>query len=68
MSVPWTETIPGLNLAIRRNIKEHSFHFIAEMFKEETYEGFYVDSAHYGDRGNRRIAQVIADDVKNTEP
>jgi hypothetical protein len=59
------ENIPSVNLAVRQTIKNSSFHFVADMFKDEAFDDIYVDGAHYGDRGNRMVAQVIADGLKN---
>jgi len=59
------ENIPSVNLRVRQTINNRSFHFVADMFKEEAFDDIYVDGDHYGDRGNRMIAQVIADGLKN---
>jgi len=63
--LPTFAKIPSLNVAVRQNIKIGSFHFIADMFKENSYEETYVDWGHYGDEGSLRVAQAIADGLKN---
>jgi hypothetical protein len=65
LSEPDSESIPILNLAVRQSIKSNNFHFIADLFKGDSYEDVYVDLGHYGDQGTRRVAQVIADGLKN---
>ena len=62
---PGNENIPILDLAVRHDIKSPNFHFIADLFQNQSYEGIYVDRAHYGDTGNRMIAQVIASDLRS---
>lgn len=57
-------SIPSLNLAVRQEIKDSDFHFIADLFKNDPYAEDYVDWGHYGDQGNRKVAQVIANDLK----
>jgi hypothetical protein len=63
--LPAFGNIPSLNVAVCQTIKNSRFHFIADMFKEDGYETTYVDWGHYGDEGNLRVAQVIADGLKN---
>jgi hypothetical protein len=59
------EGIPSLNLSVHQSIKSSNFHFIADLFKDDAYEDIYVDLGHYGDQGTRRVAQAIADGLKN---
>jgi len=53
------------NASIRRKITDSSFHFIADLFQQDTYEDIYVDQVHYGDKGCRRVAEAIAASLKN---
>jgi len=57
--------IPGLNLSVRRTIRNSAFHFMADLFKGENYEDIYVDGVHYGDKGSRLVAQAIAQSLKS---
>ncbi|MGA7906683.1 MAG: hypothetical protein WCA16_04675, partial [Candidatus Sulfotelmatobacter sp.] len=62
---PAAKNIPSLNAAIRQEIKNSDFHFIADMFQGEAYQDIYVDLGHYGDKGNSMLAKMIADQLKN---
>lgn len=55
-----SEDLPNLNRAVRKQIRDKNFRFIADMFRHESYTDIYVDLAHYGDKGNGMIAHTIA--------
>ena len=65
-SLPCSENIPVLNDAVRKRVRDESFHSIADMFEQASYDDIYVDLAHYGDKGNGLIAQAIAKQIKAT--
>ena len=56
--------IPTLNNVVRLNARNRDFHFIGDVFSNETYEDMYVDRTHYGDTGSRMVAQAIARDLR----
>ena len=61
---PIFERIPRSNASVQ-NITSGSFHFIADLFKQENYEDIYVDQVHYGDKGSRLVAEAIAASLKS---
>ncbi|HTA42709.1 MAG TPA: SGNH/GDSL hydrolase family protein [Bryobacteraceae bacterium] len=65
LASPQFERAPYFNVAVRQIVKSKSFHFIADIFKDERFESMYVDSIHYGDEGSRRVALAIATGLKS---
>ncbi len=61
---PIFERIPRSNASVQK-ITGGAFHFIADLFKQDAYEDVYVDQVHYGDKGNRMVAEAIAASLKS---
>ena len=62
---PILERIPHSNALVRQKIADSTFHFIADLFKQDNFEDIYVDQVHYGDRGSRLVAEAIAASVRS---
>jgi lysophospholipase L1-like esterase len=62
---PILERIPKSNALVRQRIKSNNFHFIADLFQHDDFEDIYVDQVHYGDKGNRLVAEAIAAGLKS---
>lgn len=61
---PIYERIPRSNASVQK-ITSGSFHFIADLFKQDAYEDVYVDQVHYGDKGSRLVAEAIVASLRS---
>ncbi|MBY0526146.1 MAG: hypothetical protein K2R98_22320 [Gemmataceae bacterium] len=54
-----------MNRRILATVKGDDFHSLLDLFKDEKFDGVYVDQWHYGDKACQRVAERIVEIVAN---